>query len=78
MTLYGFFVFQVAGASAVSIRNPGKGNGAIGTGRGVWSEPWGCSFVSEREGGELGYDSGDFRVTSEQSRGPNSEQQPRV
>lgn len=28
----GFFVFQVAGASAVSIRNPGKGTGAVGTG----------------------------------------------
>lgn len=28
----GFFVFQVAGASAVSIRSPGKGAGAVANG----------------------------------------------
>lgn len=32
VTLDGFFVFQVVGASAASIRNPGKDAGAVGQG----------------------------------------------
>lgn len=73
----GFFAFQVAGASAVSIRSPGKGAGAgpmgataEGTGKDCAATP---AFVSESECGRPRCGCGDFQVTLEQRRGHDME-----
>ena len=64
----GFFAFQVAGASAVSIRSPGKDAMAValggvilgGTGRGPWcvTPKWAFSWILVSEAERVCWDIG--------------------
>lgn len=80
MTLDGFFAFQVAGASAVSIRSPGKGAEIVANGDNREGTGKGCAanlvFVSESECGRLRCGCGDFQMTLEQRRGHDMEVRP--
>lgn len=75
--MVGFFVFQVAGASAVSIRSPGKGDRAVGD----REKPVkvGVLVCQKENCGEPSCEFGDFQVTPvELRRGQNMEEQPQM
>jgi hypothetical protein len=78
VTLDGFFVFQVAGASAVSIRSPGKGAEAIGQGEVCGVNPVGVLLSQKENVGSWGMNLGGFQVALKQSRGHNMEGQPQM
>lgn len=71
VTLDGFFVFQAAGASAASIRNPGKGAGAVrqGAARGV--NPVGVLLSQKETVGSWGFPS-DLGTKQRSQRGASA------
>lgn len=60
-------MFQVAGASAVSIRNPGKGAGAVGQGEAYGVNPGGV-LMSQKENVESWGFSSDYLGTKQRSQ----------